>query len=73
MRSAKDYFAAQPLHGGAASQAALGWIGETVQQQASYLAYIDVFLVLSVLAAALAPLAVTLRAVDLKRASRGAH
>jgi DHA2 family multidrug resistance protein len=73
LRSAKDYFAAQPLHGGSASQAALGWIGEAVQQQASYLAYIDVFLVLSVLAAALAPLAVTLRAIDLKHASRGAH
>jgi hypothetical protein len=38
----------------------------------SYLSYIDVFLVLSLMAAALAPLALTLRAVDLKHAPRGA-
>jgi DHA2 family multidrug resistance protein len=73
LRAAKGYFAGQPLHGGTASQAAVGWIGESVQQQASYLSYIDVFLVLGVLAAALAPLALTLRAVDLKRPSQGAH
>jgi DHA2 family multidrug resistance protein len=60
------------LGGDSAAQAALGWIGESVQQQASYLSYIDVFLVLSVLAAALAPLALTLRAVDLNRPSQGA-
>jgi len=72
-RAAKGYFAAQPLHGGSASRAAIGWIGELVQQQASYLSYIDVFLVLSVLSAALAPLALSLRAVDSKRSSPGAH
>jgi MFS transporter, DHA2 family, multidrug resistance protein len=72
LRSAKGYFAAQPFNGGSPGQTALGWIGQSVQQQASFLSYIDVFLVLSVLAAALAPLALTLRAVDLKRPSHGA-
>ena len=55
LRSAKGYFAAQPFNGGSPGQTALGWIGESVQQQASFLSYIDVFLVLSVLAAALSP------------------
>jgi DHA2 family multidrug resistance protein len=72
LREAKGYFAQQPLHGGGAAQAALGSIGVAVQQQVSYLSYIDVFLVLSLMAAALAPLALTLRAVDLKHAPRGA-
>lgn len=72
LRGVKAYFATQPLHGGSAAQAALGWIGASVQQQASYLSYIDVFLVLSLLSAALAPLTLTLRAVDLKHASPGA-
>ena len=72
LNAAKGYFAAQPLHGGSAAQAALGWIGASVQQQAGYLSYIDVFLVLSILSMALAPLALTLRAVDLKHPSQGA-
>jgi DHA2 family multidrug resistance protein len=72
LRGAKAYFAEQPLHGGSAARAALGWMGVSVQEQASYLSYIDVFLVLSLLSAALAPLALTLRAVDLKHVSPGA-
>ena len=70
---ARASFAARPLSGGGAAQAAFGWIGQTVQIQASYLSYVDVFLVLSVLSLALAPLALTLRAVRLERSKRGAH
>ena len=70
---AQASFAARPLNGGGAAQAAFGWIGQTVQIQASYLSYVDVFLVLSVLSLALAPLALTLRAVRLERSKRGAH
>jgi DHA2 family multidrug resistance protein len=44
-----------------------------VQAQASYLAYIDVFLVLSLMGAALAPLALTLRSVKVNNAPAGAH
>jgi DHA2 family multidrug resistance protein len=71
LNAAKSYFAAQP-NGGDAQQSAFAWIGRTVESQASYLSYIDVFLALSVMAAALAPLALTLRAVDLNRAPQGA-
>jgi DHA2 family multidrug resistance protein len=71
--AAKGYFAARPLNGGLPAQAAVGWIGQSVAVQASYLAYIDVFLVLSLMAAALAPLALTLRAINVKRAPKGAH
>ena len=49
-----------------------GGSAQSVQQQAGYLSYIDVFLVLSILSVALAPLALTLRAVDLKHPSQGA-
>ena len=69
--AAKSYFSAQPSSGGAAPSA-FAWIGQTVEQQASYLSYIDVFLALSLMAGALVPLALTLRAVDLKRAPQGA-
>jgi DHA2 family multidrug resistance protein len=71
--AAKGYFASRPLNGGNAGEAAVGWIGEAVQAQASYLAYIDVFLVLSLMGAALAPLALTLRSVKVNNAPAGAH
>jgi MFS transporter, DHA2 family, multidrug resistance protein len=40
------------------------WIGEVVQLQASLLSYIDVFVVLGVIAAFIVPLALTLRPVE---------
>lgn len=60
-----DYFVAQ---GSALAQArgqAIQWIGEQVQQQASLLAYIDVFWTLMLLALAAVPLALILSNIKL--------
>ena len=48
-----------------AQQQAIQWIGQQVQTQASYLGYVDVFWVLTLLALACVPLALTLRKVKL--------
>jgi DHA2 family multidrug resistance protein len=61
--NAQAYFAGQPSTGGSPSQTGIAWIGQTVVQQASFLSYIDVFVVLGVIAAVLVPLALTLRSV----------
>jgi MFS transporter, DHA2 family, multidrug resistance protein len=61
--NAQSYFAGQPSTGGSPSQTGIAWIGQTVQQQASFLSYIDVFVVLGVIAAIIVPLALTLRSV----------
>ena len=54
-----------------AQQRAIGFIGQQVQQQASYLAYIDVFYTLAVISACTIPLALILRKVDLKSGGGG--
>ncbi|CAN7654093.1 DHA2 family efflux MFS transporter permease subunit [Rhizobium leguminosarum] len=46
---------------------ATAWIGEQVQTQASYLAYIDVFHTLMLISLCLIPLALILRNIDLKQ------
>src|SRR6516164_6157618 len=46
LHQATQYFLAQGSLPPEASQQALGWIGQQVQTQASYLAYMDVFWVL---------------------------
>jgi DHA2 family multidrug resistance protein len=61
--NAQSYFAGQPSTGGSPSQTGIAWIGQTVQQQASFLSYIDVFVVLGIIAAIIVPLALTLRSV----------
>ena len=48
-----------------AQQQALAWIGQQVQTQAAYLAYIDVFWALMLIAGAAVPLALSLRNVKL--------
>jgi DHA2 family multidrug resistance protein len=58
-----DYFASHGSSTAHAQQQAFAWIGRQVQMQASLLAYIDVFWVLMVLAAAAVPLALILRKV----------
>jgi DHA2 family multidrug resistance protein len=61
--NAQSYFAGQPSTSGSAAQTGIAWIGQTVEQQASFLSYIDVFVVLGVIAAVIVPLALTLRSV----------
>jgi DHA2 family multidrug resistance protein len=56
-----------------AQNQAMGYIGQQVQEQASYLAYIDVFHVLAIMAACAIPLALILRKVDLKSGGGPAH
>jgi DHA2 family multidrug resistance protein len=65
LKQLMDYFAA---HGGSLAQAqqqAFAWIGQQVQTQASYLAYVDVFWTLALISLAAVPLALTLRKVKL--------
>ena len=52
---------------------AFAWIGQQVQVQASLLAFIDVFWTLMLLAAALVPLAFTMRKIKLGGGAPGAH
>ena len=56
-----------------AQQQAFGWIGQQVQAQASLLAYIDVFWVLTLLSLAAVPLALSLRNVKLGGKAPAAH
>jgi DHA2 family multidrug resistance protein len=58
-----DYFAAHGSSMDHARQQAIAWIGQQVQTQAALLAYIDVFWVLMLIAAAVVPLALLLRKV----------
>jgi len=61
--NAQAYFAGQPSTGGSPSQTGIAWIGQAVVQQASFLSYIDVYVVLGIIAAVIVPLALTLRSV----------
>jgi MFS transporter, DHA2 family, multidrug resistance protein len=73
LRQATDYFAA---HGSAAAQAkqqAFAWIGQQVQIQASFLAYMDAFWVLMLMALAAVPLALSLRKVKLGGPAPAGH
>ena len=60
-----QYFVAQGSSLLQAQQQAVAWIGQKVQTQAAYLAYIDVFWALMLIAAAAIPLALALRSVKL--------
>ena len=60
------YFVAQGSSAGAAQQA-MQWIGQQVQAQASFLAYMDAFWVLMLIALAAVPLAFILRDVKTRR------
>jgi DHA2 family multidrug resistance protein len=68
-----DYFVA---HGSAlleAQQRAIAWIGQQVQTQATYLAYIDVFWTLMLVSLSAIPFALALRKVKLGEAAPGGH
>jgi DHA2 family multidrug resistance protein len=56
-----EYFAALGSSTAQAQQQAFAWIGQQVQMQASFLAYIDVFWVLMLVSASAVPLALILR------------
>ena len=68
-----DYFVAHGSSLPQAQQQAIAWIGQQVQTQASFLAYIDVFWVLMLVSLAAVPLALTLRKVKLGAGTPNAH
>jgi MFS transporter, DHA2 family, multidrug resistance protein len=73
LRQVTHYFSAQGSLPPEAHQQALSWIGQQVQAQSSFLAYIDVFWVLTLLSLALVPLALSLHKVKLAGAAPAAH
>jgi MFS transporter, DHA2 family, multidrug resistance protein len=60
-----DYFVVQGNSLLQAQQQAVQWIGQQVQAQASFLAYMDAFWVLMLISLAAVPLALTLRNIEL--------
>jgi DHA2 family multidrug resistance protein len=68
-----DYFVAQGNSLLQAQQQAIQWIGQQVQAQASFLAYMDAFWVLMLISLAAVPLALTLRKVKLGGAVHVGH
>ncbi|MEZ2132815.1 MULTISPECIES: DHA2 family efflux MFS transporter permease subunit [unclassified Sinorhizobium] len=69
MQTASRYFAERGATIADAQSQATAWIGQQVQTQASYLAFIDVFYVLMLISACVVPLALILRRIDLKKGS----
>lgn len=65
------FFQAQGASPSDAASQAIAWVGRTLQQQVDFLAYIDVFWSLAIIAALLIPIAATLRSIDLGAPTRG--
>jgi len=73
VRQMTDYFI---RHGSLAAEAprqAIAWIGQQVEAQASFLAYMDAFWVLMLLSLSAVPLALVLRKVKLGGGAPAAH
>jgi len=60
-----NYFVAQGSSLVQAQQQAIGWIGQQIQTQATFLGFVDAFWVLTVISLLAVPLALTLRKVKL--------
>jgi MFS transporter, DHA2 family, multidrug resistance protein len=73
LHQATQYFLAQGSLPPEAQQQAVAWIGQQVQTQASYLAYMDIFWVLTLISLLAIPLALSLRKVKLGGAAPAAH
>ena len=73
LQQATNYFLAQGSSLARAQSQAVAWIGQQIQSQAAFLAYIDVFWVLMLLALMAAPLALTLRKVKLGGGAPAGH
>jgi MFS transporter, DHA2 family, multidrug resistance protein len=65
LQQVTQYFMAQGSSLLQAQQQAIAWIGQQVQTQATFLAYVDVFWMLVLLSAAMVPLALSLRKVNI--------
>lgn len=65
------YFQAQGSNASDAASQAIAWVGRTLQQQVDFLAYIDVFWTLAIIAVLMIPIAAALRPIDLRAPARG--
>ncbi|MET4037604.1 MULTISPECIES: DHA2 family efflux MFS transporter permease subunit [unclassified Bradyrhizobium] len=65
------YFQAQGSNPSDAAAQAIAWVGKTLQQQVDFLAYIDVFWMLAIIALLMIPTAAVLRPIDLGAPARG--
>lgn len=65
------YFRAQGSSASDAASQAIAWVGRTLQQQVDFLAYIDVFWTLAIIAVLMIPVAAALRPIDLRAPARG--
>ena len=72
LKLASAYFAQHGSSPAEAQRQAVAWIGQTLTSQATFLAYIDVFAVLSLFALLLVPAGFLLQRVDLRAAPRRA-
>ena len=72
LQQVTDFFVAQGQATGDAKSKAVGWIGQMIGQQASILAYVDVFRYSAIATALLVPLVLLLRSSQpgMQRASR---
>ena len=66
-----EFFQAQGSNASDAAGQAIAWVGQTLQHQIDLLAYVDVFWTLAVIGAIMVPVALSLRAIDLKAPARG--
>jgi MFS transporter, DHA2 family, multidrug resistance protein len=71
IRLATAYFHQHGSSTADAGREAIAWMGQTLANQATVLAYIDVFAALSFFALLLAPVALLLQSVDLRRKPQG--
>jgi MFS transporter, DHA2 family, multidrug resistance protein len=65
------YFQAQGSNASDSASQAIGWVGQTLQRQIDFLAYIDVFWTLAIIGALMIPLALSMRSIDLNAPARG--
>jgi DHA2 family multidrug resistance protein len=73
LQTMSRYFAQRGATMADAQSQATAWIGQQLQTQSSYLAYIDVFYVLMLIALSAIPLALILSNIDLKGGGGGMH
>jgi DHA2 family multidrug resistance protein len=65
------YLQAQGSNASDAASQAVAWVGRTLQQQVDFLAYIDVFWTLAIVAMLMIPTAAVLRPINLGAPARG--
>lgn len=65
------FFQAQGSNASDAAAQAVAWVGRTLQQQVDFLAYIDVFWTLAIVALLMIPTAAVLRRIDFGAPARG--